>query len=57
MRLEAGRRPPASAAEHRPTIELITSLYKAAATGRRVQNGSIRPGDPFYEHVAGTLAR
>ena len=55
--LDAGRRPPASAAEHRPAIELITSLYKAAATGRRVQKGSIQPGDPFYERVAGTLAR
>lgn len=55
--LEAGQRPPASAAEHRPTIELITALYKSAATRQRVQRGSIRPGDPFYEHVAGTLGR
>jgi len=55
--LEAGRPAPASAAEHRPTIELISALYKSAATRTAVQNGSIRPGDPFYEHVAGTLAR
>jgi len=55
--LEAGRRPPASAVEHRPTIELISALYKSAATRTSVQRGSIRPGDPFYEHVAGTLVR
>lgn len=55
--LAAGRRPPASAAEHRPTIELISALYKSAATRTSVESGSIRPGDPFYEHVAGTLAR
>lgn len=55
--LESGRRPPASAAEHRPTIELITALYKSAATRAPVSRGSIQPGDPFYAHVAGTLAR
>jgi predicted dehydrogenase len=55
--LEAGRRPPASAVEHRPTIELISALYKSAATRASVERGSIRAGDPFYEHVAGTLTR
>jgi predicted dehydrogenase len=55
--LEAGRRPPASAAELRPTIELMSALYKSAATSRAVEHGSIHPGDPFYAHVAGTLAR
>ena len=55
--LEAGRRPPATAAAHRPTLELISALYKSAATRRSVPRGSIEPGDPFYEHVAGTLAR
>jgi predicted dehydrogenase len=55
--IEAGHRPPASSAEHRPTIELISALYRSAATGERVERGAIRPGDPFYEHVAGTLAR
>jgi predicted dehydrogenase len=55
--LEAGRRPPASAPEHRPTIELISALYKSAATRTTVQRGAIRPGDPFYERVGGTLAR
>jgi predicted dehydrogenase len=55
--IEAGRRPPASAAELRPTIEFISALYKSAATRASVERGSIRPGDPFYEHVAGTLTR
>ena len=55
--LETGRRPPASTAEHRPTIELMSALYKSAATRTGVERGSIRPGDAFYEHVAGTLAR
>ena len=55
--LEAGRRPPASAHEHRATIELVSALYKSAATGKSVRRGSIEPGDPFYERVAGTLAR
>ncbi|HKC18966.1 MAG TPA: Gfo/Idh/MocA family oxidoreductase [Candidatus Dormibacteraeota bacterium] len=55
--IEAGRRPPASAAEHRPTIELISALYRSAATGETVERGDIRPGDPFYDHAAGTLAR
>ena len=54
---EAGRRPPASAGELRPTFELISSLYKSAATRTPVRRGSIQPGDPFHEHVAGTLAR
>jgi predicted dehydrogenase len=55
--LEAGRRPPASAAEHRPTIELVSALYKSAVTRTSVERGSIQISDPFYEHVAGTLAR
>jgi predicted dehydrogenase len=55
--LAAGHPPPASAAQLRPTIEFISALYKSAATGRAVERGSIRPSDPFYEHVAGTLAR
>jgi hypothetical protein len=55
--IEAGKQPPASAAELRPTIELISSLYKSAATHAPVRQGSIHPGDPFYEHVAGTFAR
>lgn len=55
--ISAGRRPPASAADMRPTIEFITALYKSAAIRRPVERGSIQPGDPFYDHVAGTLVR
>jgi predicted dehydrogenase len=44
-----------SVADIRPTYDLITSMYKAAATKEAVQRGSIVPGDPFYEHFGGTL--
>ncbi len=44
-----------SLADIRPTYDLITSLYKAAAVGRSVERGSVVPGDPFYEHFAGSL--
>jgi predicted dehydrogenase len=54
---EARRRPPASAAELGETFDFITSLYKSAATRAPVARRSIQPGDPFYERVAGTLAR
>ena len=40
----------------RPTYDLITSLYKAAATGHMVERASITPGDPFYQHFAGKPA-
>lgn len=39
--------------EARRTLELITCLYKAAATGQPVTQGSIRPGDPYHTHVGG----
>lgn len=55
--LDRGERPLASTADVRPTIELITSIYKSAATGRPIQQGSITQGDPFYTHVAGQGAR
>lgn len=37
---EAGRRPPASAGDVRDTIELISSLYRSAASGSPVSRGS-----------------
>ena len=56
--MDAGRRPPAGIPEVRPTFELISALYRSAATGRAVRRGEIAPGDPFHEHVAGMeLAR
>jgi predicted dehydrogenase len=53
--MERGERPQAGLPEIRPTFELISSLYKSAATCRVVRRGEIVRGDPFYEHVAGTL--
>lgn len=51
--LDQGVRPLASTLDVRPTFELLSALYKSAATGQRVQQGSIVEGDPFYAHVAG----
>ncbi|MFB7512348.1 Gfo/Idh/MocA family protein [Streptomyces sp. NPDC056144] len=41
---EAGIRPDLG----RPTMELVTALYKAAITGRPVVRGEIDANDPFY---------
>ena len=51
--MDQGARPLASALDVRPTLEFITGIYKSAATGRTVQQGSIVEGDPFYSHVGG----
>jgi predicted dehydrogenase len=42
-----------SVADIRPTYDLMTSLYKAAATGKAVERGSIVPSDPYYQQFAG----
>ncbi|HEY0753022.1 MAG TPA: hypothetical protein VGD98_03600 [Ktedonobacteraceae bacterium] len=55
--LDQQTRPLASTADVRPTLECITAIYKSAATRSIVQQGTIREGDPFYEHVAGHAAR
>jgi len=44
-----------SVADIRPTYDLMTSLYKSAATGQVVERGSITGEDPFYRHFAGRL--
>ncbi len=49
--------PPASTRDVRPTFECITGIYKSAATGQRIQQGSIVEGDPYYAHVAGHPAQ
>lgn len=46
-------RPLASTIDVRPILECITGIYKSAATGQIVRQGSILEGDPFYYHVAG----
>lgn len=55
--LDRGVRPLTSTSDVRPTLEFITGIYKSAATGRVVQQGSIVEGDPFYYHVAGHAAQ
>ena len=54
--MDAGAPPAAGTAGVRPTFEFLSSLYRSAAEGRPVRRGDIAPGDPFYAHVAGTLA-
>jgi predicted dehydrogenase len=54
--LDAGQRPPAGTAEIRGTIEFLSALYKSGLTGEPVTQGTIGPGDPFYDHVSGRVA-
>jgi predicted dehydrogenase len=54
--MDRGVPPPAGTAEVRPTFEFLSSLYRSAASDRPVRRGEIERGDPFYEHVGGTLA-
>lgn len=51
--LERGETPSPSAADVRPTLDLVASLYKSAMTGQAVQANSIQPGDPFYDAMSG----
>lgn len=55
--LDAGAAPLVTGDEARRMMEFITCLYKAAATGRPVERGSIKPGDPYYDHVGGQPIR
>jgi predicted dehydrogenase len=54
--IAAGTRPPAGTDTVRPTIEFLSALYKSGMTGEPVTQGSIQPGDPFYDHVSGRVA-
>jgi predicted dehydrogenase len=51
--MERDEQPIASARSVRPTLELITCIYKSAALGQTIRSGSIGPDDPYYYHVAG----
>ncbi|NUS16279.1 MAG: Gfo/Idh/MocA family oxidoreductase [Streptomyces sp.] len=51
--LRAGRRPRASGADGRTSLELVTALYKSAWTGAAVKAGEIDAGDPFYAAPGG----
>jgi predicted dehydrogenase len=54
--MDRGQPPPAGIADVRPTFEFLSALYRSAARREVVRRGDIAPGDPFYAHVAGTLA-
>lgn len=54
--LDAGLRPPAGPGEIRGSIEFLSAQYKSALTGEPVTQGSITPGDSFYDHVSGRIA-
>lgn len=51
--IRAGRRPVTSGNGGRIAIELITSLYKSAATGATVLRGEIDASDPFFYRLDG----
>lgn len=55
--LDQQTRPQAGTSEVRPTLEFITGIYKSAASGQPVRQGSIVEGDPFYSHVGGPAAQ
>lgn len=51
--LDQHKQPLSSTADVWPMLEFLTAIYKSAATGQKIQQGSIVVGDPFYEHVSG----
>jgi predicted dehydrogenase len=54
--LRAGRRPRASGADGRTSLELVAALYKSAFTDATVKAGEIGPGDPFHSAMNGGAA-
>lgn len=46
--IRAARRPRCSGSDGRAVLELITAIYKSAATGAPVHADEIGPDDPFY---------
>ncbi|MBR7832848.1 PmoA family protein [Actinospica durhamensis] len=50
---ERGERPPLSGAEGRAALELITAIYRSAATGLPVRRADLGPHDPFYHRLDG----
>jgi predicted dehydrogenase len=51
--LDAGDAPPVSAAQIRPTMDLVTAIYASAFTGRPVDAGEIGPESAFYRRLDG----
>ena len=50
-------RPPVSGDEARRILEFAASLYKSAATGQPVMQGSITPDDPYYYSMNGAAEK
>jgi predicted dehydrogenase len=53
VHLDAGTRPHTALEGVRPTLELLSAIYKSAFTGEVVRAGSILPGDRFHAAVNG----
>ncbi len=51
--LDAGVAPPVTAAQIRPTMDLVTAIYASAFTRRPVEAGEIGPDSPFYRRLDG----
>ena len=51
--MRAGRRPRASGADGRTSLELVSALYKSAFNDTTVAAGDIGPGDPFHAALHG----
>jgi len=55
--LRSGRRPLASGAEARRTVEFLSSLYRSAQTGEPVKRGAIVAGDRYYNGMSPTVTK
>jgi predicted dehydrogenase len=51
--LDADIAPPVTAAQIRPTMDLVTAIYASAFTGRPVDAGEIGPESAFYRRMDG----
>ncbi|GAB5561415.1 MAG: Gfo/Idh/MocA family oxidoreductase [Synoicihabitans sp.] len=51
--MDRGSCPHTSGTEARRTLEFLTAIYKSAFTDQPVKQGSIEPGDPFYDKISG----
>jgi predicted dehydrogenase len=51
--MDRRERPPASGADGRRSMELISGLYQSAITGRPVLRSELAPGNPFYDRLDG----
>lgn len=51
--MEQGTPPSTSGNEARRTLELLTAIYKSAATDTTIRPGDIQPGDPYYAKISG----